>query len=276
MRSLRHIVKASVCIILLIGAFLSLLPLFWMISTSLKTVGEIFKYPPSLLPSKFYWDNYITAFNSAPWIRYFLNTALYTFCTVAGVLLTSVMSGYAFSKLEWKGRNATFIAYLGTMMVPSQVTIIPVFMILSKLGWVNSYAGLIIPGLTSAFGCFLMRQFMVGLPDELVEAGLIDGASHYRILVQIVLPLVKPSLATLGVFTFMGAWNAFFWPLIVTNSDKYYTVQIGLSAFQGLYGNVDWGSMMAAATMVSIPVLIAFLFTQQYFIEGITMSGIKG
>lgn len=276
MKAFRHIVKALVWIILLFGAFVSLLPLFWMISTSLKTVGEIFKYPPTILPSKFYWENYTTAFNAAPWVRYFLNTVVYTFCTVAGVLLTSVMSGYAFSKLEWKGRNSIFVAYLGTMMVPSQVTIIPVFMILSKLGWVNSYAGLIVPGLTSAFGCFLMRQFMVGLPTELVEAGLIDGASHYRILGQIVLPLVKPSLATLGVFTFMGAWNAFFWPLIVTNSDKYYTVQIGLSAFQGLYGNVDWGSMMAAATMVSLPVLIAFLFTQQYFIEGITMSGIKG
>jgi ABC-type glycerol-3-phosphate transport system permease component len=144
------------------------------------------------------------------------------------------------------------------------------------MNWVDTYAGLIVPGLTSAFGCFLMRQFIAGIPTEIIESGLIDGAGHLRILRSIVSPLLYPAVATLGIFTFMGAWNNFFWPLVVTNSEELRTVQIGLSSFQTQYGTADWGAMMAAATLVSLPVLILFFFAQKYFIEGIAMTGVKG
>ncbi len=270
------LLKALLILVLFFGVLIFLLPLYWMISTSLKPVSDIFAYPPRWIPSVLEIENYIKAFDAAPWGIYFLNTILYTFCIVTGVLITSVLSGYAFSKLNWKGRDNVFLLYIGTMMIPGQVTIIPVFMILTSFGWIDTYSGLIIPGLTSAFGCFLMRQFMMGLPNELIESALIDGAGHYKIVLKIIIPLVKPSLATLGIFSFMGAWNNFFWPLIVTNSTEMRTVQVGLSSFQGQYGNVEWGAMMAAATMVSAPVLIMFFLAQRYFIEGIAMSGIKG
>jgi ABC-type glycerol-3-phosphate transport system permease component len=262
--------------ILFLTVVTTLLPLVWMITTSIKTPGEVFVYPPKWIPTEFAWSNYKTAWEMAPWNKYFLNTVFYTASTVVGVLITSVASGYAFSKLEFKGRKTLFLAYIGTMMVPSQVTIIPVFIILSQMNWVDTYAGLIIPGLTSAFGCFLMRQFITGIPTELIESGLIEGGGHMRILASIVTPLLKPAVATLGIFTFMGTWNNFFWPLIVTNSDELRTVQVGLSSFQNQYGDGDWGAMMAAATMVSAPVLILFFFAQKYFIEGIAMTGIKG
>lgn len=265
-----------VYVILFLTIMTTLLPLVWMITTSIKTPGEVFVYPPKWIPSELAWVNYKTAWEMAPWNKYFLNTIVYTLSTVLGVLLTSVASGYAFSKLDFKGRKTLFLAYIGTMMVPSQVTIIPIFMILSQMNWVDTYAGLIIPGLTSAFGCFLMRQFITGIPTELIESGLIEGGGHVRILSSIVTPLLKPAVATLGIFTFMGTWNNFFWPLIVTNSDELRTVQVGLSSFQNQYGDGDWGAMMAAATMVSAPVLILFFFAQKYFIEGIAMTGIKG
>lgn len=255
---------------------ITVLPLYWMISTSLKTPTDVFSYPPKMIPSTLEWGNFANAWDMAPWGRYFVNTALYTACTVLGVLLSSVTSGYAFAKLSFKGRNSLFLAYVGTMMIPSQVTIIPVYMILAKMNWVDTYAGLIVPGLTSAFGCFLMRQFIAGIPTEIIESGLIDGAGHLKILRSIVSPLLYPAVATLGIFTFMGAWNNFFWPLVVTNSDELRTVQIGLSSFQNQYGTADWGSMMAAATLVSLPVLILFFFAQRYFIEGIAMTGVKG
>jgi ABC-type sugar transport system, permease component len=268
--------KVLLYLALLLGTVVTLLPLAWMIATSLKTSSDIFVYPPRFLPTQLELSNYSQAWDMASWLRYFYNTILFTACTVVGVVLTSIASGYAFAKLQFKGRNAVFLLYIGTMMIPSQVTIIPVFMILSRLHWVNTYQGLIVPGLTSAFGCFLMRQFMSSLPNELVESALMDGARHGKILVSIVSPLLKPAITTLAVFTFMGAWNSFFWPLVVTNDEALRTVQIGLSAFQGQYGNVEWGPMMAAATFVCAPMLVLFLFAQRYFVEGIVMTGIKG
>lgn len=265
-----------VYLVLILTVLITVLPLYWMISTSLKTPTDVFAYPPKLIPSAIQWSNFSNAWDMAPWGRYFVNTVFYTVCTVIGVLITSVMSGYAFAKLSFKGKNTLFLGYVSTMMIPAQVTIIPVFIILSRVGWVDTYAGLIIPGLTSAFGCFLMRQFIAGIPTEIIESGLIDGAGHLKILKVIVSPLLYPAVATLGIFTFMGAWNNFFWPLVVTNSEDLRTVQIGLSSFQNQYGTADWGAMMAAATLVSAPVLILFFFAQKYFIEGITMTGIKG
>jgi ABC-type glycerol-3-phosphate transport system permease component len=262
--------------ILLFMVLITMLPLVWMILTSLKTPADIFAYPPNLLPREVAFSNYVNAWTMAPWAVYFYNTILYTACTVVGVVLTSIMSGFAFAKLQFRGRNALFLLYIGTMMIPAQVTIIPIFMILSKLHWVNTYQGLIVPGLTSAFGCFLMRQFLSKMPNELIESALIDGANYGRVLISILSPLLKPATATLAVFTFMGTWNNFFWPLVVTNDQSLRTVQIGLSAFQGQYGNIEWGSMMAAATLVSAPMLVLFFFAQNYFVEGITMTGIKG
>jgi multiple sugar transport system permease protein len=274
--AIRAVNRTLIYTALAIALIITILPLIWMVTTSLKTPTDVFAYPPKWLPSEVAWSNYVTAWGMAPWGRYFFNTVFYTLCTVLGVLITSVTSGYAFSKLTFKGRNTLFLAYVGTMMVPAQVTIIPVYMILAQLHWVNSYAGLIIPGLTSAFGCFLMRQFVSTIPSEIIESALIDGAGHFKILSFIITPLIQPAVATLGIFTFMGAWNNFFWPLVVTNDDTLRVLQVGLSSFQNQYGNADWGAMMAAATLVSAPLLLLFFFAQKYFIEGITMTGIKG
>ncbi|GGH86451.1 ABC-type glycerol-3-phosphate transport system permease component [Pullulanibacillus pueri] len=275
-KSLKLLGKTIIYIVLIFITILCLLPLWWMIITALKAPAEVFSYPPKFWPSKIHWANFVTAWNMAPWGRYFFNTAFYTVCTVVGVIVTSVMSGYAFSKLKFKGRNLVFISYIGTMMVPAQVTIIPVYMILSQLHMIDTYAGLIIPGLANAFGCFLMRQFIATIPTEFVESALIDGAGHGKILISIITPLVTPAVAALGIFTFMGSWDNFFWPLVVTNSEKLRVLQVGLASFQSQYGTADWGAMMAAATFVSAPILILFFFAQKYFIEGITMTGIKG
>ncbi len=275
-RLMKNTGQLIIYIVLILVTALCLLPLWWMITTALKTPTDVFAYPPTFWPSKIEWRNFLSAWEMAPWGRYFFNTVLYTLCTVVGVTITSVMSGYAFAKLKFKGRNLLFVSYIGTMLVPAQVTIIPVYMILSQLGWVDTYAGLIIPGIAGAFGCFLMRQFIATIPDELIESAIMDGANHWRILVSVITPLVKPAVATLGIFTFMGSWNNFFWPLVVTNSEKLRVLQVGLSSFQNQYGNADWGAMMAAASFVSIPIIIIFFFAQKYFIEGITMTGIKG
>jgi multiple sugar transport system permease protein len=256
-------------------AFITIAPFVWMILTSLKDIGDIFVYPPKWFPDKIQWNNYVRAFQAAPFGRYYLNSIFVAVTVTLGQLITCSMAAYAFARLKFWGRDVLFYIFLGTMMIPYQVTMIPSFMVLHWLGWIDSYQAMIVPGLASAFGTFLLRQFFMTIPKELEEAAYMDGCSKFRVLWQIILPLSKPALATLAIFTFMGTFNDFIWALIVVNSEHLRTVQLGLAVFRDRY-ITDWDLLMAGSVMATLPILIVFFFAQKYFIKGITLSGIKG
>lgn len=255
-------------------AFFTIAPFIWMILTSVKDMGEIYVYPPKWFPSVFHFDNYKKVFEAAPFGRYYLNSIFVAVTVTLGQLVTCSMAAYAFARLKFWGRNVLFFIFLGTMMIPYNVTMIPSFMVLYWLGWVDSYQALIVPGLASAFGVFLLRQFFLTIPKELEEAAVIDGASKLTILRKIIIPLSKPALATLAIFTFMGVFNDFIWALIVINSENMRTVQLGLAIFRDRY-LTQWDLLMAGSVTAVLPILIVFFFAQKYFIKGITLSGIK-
>ncbi len=265
---------ATYTVLVLIGGSM-LIPLLWMLSTSLKEPGAVFSIPPQWLPHPAVWRNYIDAWNSQPFGRFYLNSILVGAVVTIGQVFTSSMAAYAFARLSFPGRDKLFFGYLATMMVPGSVTMIPQFILVRKLNLVDTYTALILPGLFSAFGTFMLRQFFMSLPKELEEAAKIDGCSLFGIFWKIILPLSKPALATLTIFTFMGSWNSFTWPLIVTNSTEMRTLPIGLQAFQGLY-NTQWTLLMAASLVALLPVILLFIFGQKYFVEGIQLGAIKG
>lgn len=256
------------------AALATLAPFIWMVLTSLKDLGEILLYPPKWLPSKLEVDNYLNAFAAAPFGRFYLNSIFVAAAVTAGQLITCTMAAFAFARLQFRGREPLFMLFLGTMMIPGQVTMIPSFMLLYWLGWIDTYYALIVPGLASAFGTFLLRQFFLTIPRELEDAAYIDGCSRSAVLWRIILPLSKPALATLAVFTFMGVFNDFLWALIVTNSEEMRTVQLGLAVFRDRY-TTEWDKLMAASVTATIPILLVFFFAQKYFIQGITLSGLK-
>ena len=220
------------------------------------------------------FDNYVKAFTAAPFGRYYFNSLVVAFAVTLGQLITCSMAAFAFARLRFKGRDILFYIFLGTMMIPYNVTMIPSFMVLYWLGWIDSYYALIVPGLASAFGTFLLRQFFITIPRELEEAAYIDGASRFQVLRRIILPLAKPALATLAIFTFMGVFNDFIWALIVINSEQMQTVQLGLAIFRDRY-LTEWDLLMAGSVTAVLPILIVFFFAQKYFIKGITLSGLK-
>lgn len=262
-------------LILVIGAFIMVFPFIWMINASLMTAGEIQLRPPVWLPAEPQFNNYADLSESLPIGRLYFNSLLTSGIIVFGVLLTSSLAGFAFAKYRFPGREFLFYVILATMMIPFFVTLIPVFFIVRQLGWIDTYQGLVIPGLTSAYGIFLMRQFMITVPDELIDAARIDGASELTIYWRIVIPLVKPALATLGTFTFIGAWNNFLWPLLVVNSRELFTLPLGINSLRSLYA--DNTNLLMAGTAVSvIPMLVVFIFLQRYFIKGIALTGLKG
>jgi multiple sugar transport system permease protein len=249
-------------------------PFLWMVLTSFKDLPEILTYPPVWWPKNFIIDNYINAFSSAPFGRYYFNSVFVAVAVTIGQIITCSMAAFAFARLEFRGRDVLFYIFLGTMMIPGQVTMIPSFMMLYWLGWIDSYAALIVPGLASAFGTFLLRQFFMGIPRDLEDAASIDGCGRLGLLWRIILPLSKPALATLAVFTFMGVFNDFLWALVVVNSEEMRTVQLGLAIFRDRY-QTDWGQLMAASVVATLPILILFFVAQKYFIQGITLSGLK-
>lgn len=255
-------------------AALTVAPFIWMVLTSFKTLGEILRYPPTFLPEEFSLRNYVQAFSAAPFGRYYVNSLFVATAVTIGQLVTCSMAAYAFARMKFWGRDVLFFIFLATMMVPAHVTMIPTFMILHELGWINTYAALIVPGLASAFGTFLLRQFFLTIPRELEEAAFIDGCSRFGVLWRIIVPLSKPALATLAIFTFMTLFNDFLWALIVLNSQEMYTVQLGLAIFRDRYGT-EWGNLMAGSVVATLPVLIVFFFAQKYIIQGITLSGLK-
>lgn len=255
-------------------ALITVAPFLWMVLTSFKNLGDIMVYPPSWWPKHGSLNNYISALQAAPFGRYYANSLFVAISVTIGQLITCSMAAYAFARLKFRGRDILFYIFLGTMMIPGQVTMIPSFMVLYWLGWVDTYQALIVPGLASAFGTFLLRQFFMTIPRELEEAASIDGCGRWGILWKIILPLAKPALATLAVFTFMGVFNDFLWALIVVNSEEMRTVQLGLAIFRDRY-QTDWGQLMAGSVMATVPILTLFFVAQKYFIQGITLSGMK-
>lgn len=273
--SLWKISKRVLFHVLIYAAALATLgPFIWMVLTSLKDLGEILMFPPKWIPGEFKTENYVKAFQAAPFGRYYINTVVVAATCTIGQLITCSMSAYAFARLRFWGRDALFFLFLGTMMIPGQVTMIPTFMVLYWLGWIDSYAALIVPGLASAFGTFLLRQFFLTIPRDLEDAAYIDGCSRFGVLWRIILPLSKPALATLGIFIFMYYYNDFLWPLIVVNSEEMRTVQLGLAIFRDRY-TTEWDKLMAGSVTATVPILLVFFFAQKYFIKGITLSGIK-
>jgi multiple sugar transport system permease protein len=223
---------------------------------------------------KIIWQNYVKAWKAVPFPRFFLNSIIVSVSVTFGQVFTSSLAAYAFARLNFKGRDTLFLAYLGTMMIPGSVTMIPVFIIIKLLNWIDTYQALILPGMFSAYGTFLLRQFFLTIPADLEESAVIDGASKFRIYTQIILPLSKPALATLATFTFMGTWNDFMWPLIVTNKMEMKTLPVGLASFQGLY-TTSWTLLMAAAVIVLVPILIVYVYNQRFFVRGIALTGLK-
>ncbi|MDQ1146573.1 multiple sugar transport system permease protein [Bacillus sp. SORGH_AS 510] len=265
-----------VYIILVLGSMVLLTPLWWMISTSLKSPQEILQYPPSFFPEHFRFSNYMEAWETGNFTRWSMNTLLIAVATTVGNVLVNSFVAYGFAKVGFKGRNALFVLVLSTMIIPGFVTLIPQYILFSKLGWVNTYLPLIVPAfLGSAFNIFLIRQFMMTVPNELSEAAIIDGASHFRIWWSIVMPLVKPALITVAIFSFTGAWNDLLTPLLYLSDEKLYTLQLGLQTFKGSV-QTQWNYLMAMSVMVLIPIILIFFLFQSYFIKGSNLSaGLK-
>jgi multiple sugar transport system permease protein len=255
-------------------AFMTVAPFLWMLLASFKDLGEILQYPPTWIPQRIILDNFVNAFQAAPFGRFYFNSLFVASAVTLGQLFTCSLAAYAFARLQFPGRDILFYVFLGTMMVPGQVTMIPGFMVLHWLGWIDTYAALIVPGLASAFGTFLLRQFFLTIPRDLEDAAAIDGCSRFGVLWRIILPLSRPALATLAIFTFMGVFNDFLWALIVISSEDLKTVQLGLAIFRDRY-QTDWGQLMAASVSATLPILLVFFFAQKYFIRGITLSGLK-
>jgi multiple sugar transport system permease protein len=262
-------------LVLLSGSVLMLLPFLWMLSTSLKEPREIFTFPPTWIPSHFAWENYSKAVSVMPFGRFYINSLVVAISVTAVQLLTSSLAAFAFARLRFWGRNALFLVYLATLMIPFHVILIPNFILMRFLGWIDTYAALIIPPAFSAFSTFLLRQFYRSLPIELDEAARIDGASSWRIWSQIIVPLSSPILAALTIFVFLGSWNDFLWPLVITNSLEMRTLPVGLTAFQGQF-KVEWHLLMAGAVIAMLPVLIVYILAQRRFIEGLAMTGLTG
>lgn len=260
---------------LIILAIIVLIPFFWMISCSLKTLPEVFRYPPEWIPNSVKWDNYrFVMTETFPFFRFFLNTLLVSVARTLGILVVSSMAAFAFARLRFQGRDAFFLLFLGTLIIPPQVAIIPTFMIMKYIKWIDTYYALIFPGMFTAFGTFLLRQFFLTLPKEIEDAAVIDGCGYFRIYWQITLPLSKPALAALGIFSFITAWSEFLWPLIVIKSDSMKTLTLGLTFFQGMY-YIEWNYLMAAAAITIVLPVVLYIAAQRYFIQGITMTGIK-
>ncbi|WP_119069943.1 carbohydrate ABC transporter permease [Aggregatilinea lenta] len=262
---------------LILLSLVMLIPFAWMLSTSLKPTEYILSVTPQFIPNPATLDSYRTLFDLMPMGRMLGNSLFVALAGAGGQVLVSAMAAYAFARIEWRGREIVFLLYLGTMMVPSQVTLIPLFILIRQLGWVNSYQGLILPGLFSAFGTFLLRQAFLSLPRDLEEAAFIDGATHFTIFWRIILPLTRPALATLAVLSFMQYWNAYLWPLFVARQEIFMTLPVGLAKLQGgPRALTQWNVVMAGAVVTVLPILIAYLFAQKWFVRSVTLSGIKG
>ncbi|MFB9279292.1 carbohydrate ABC transporter permease [Cohnella cellulosilytica] len=263
-----------ILLLLILLAAATVFPFLWMASTSVKPMGEVLGSPERLLPITYDFSTYSKIWSEVPFARYFVNSLVFACSVVAISLFLNSMAGYAFARLQFKGRNLLFVLILCTMMIPFQVTMTPLFLIIYKLGMIDTYQGLIIPRAADAFGIFMMRQFFLTLPRDLEESGRIDGASEFRIFFKIMLPLCKPAFVTLGVFTFMGNWNDLLYPLLMTNSEQFRPIQAAIALFAGKYGT-DYSFVLTGLLIASVPTILAYLFAQRFFVSGIAMTGIK-
>ncbi|MGG4143066.1 carbohydrate ABC transporter permease [Paenibacillus algorifonticola] len=258
-------------------SLIMLVPFLWMLSTSFKEPQDIFTYPPKLIPPAFRLQNYVDVFQLIPFHRFYFNSVYIAFVVVLGTVFFASLAGYAFAKIPFKGRNIVFLILLSAMMIPHEVTAIPMFLFMRELNWIDTHLPLIllpIFGAGGVFGIFVMRQFFITVPTELEEAAMIDGCTRFRIYAQIMLPIAKPGLATLTIFTFVTVWNEFFDPLIFINSRHLMTLPLGLSLFTDEVGT-SWHYLMSATVMATVPLLIVFFLAQRRFIEGVAMTGLK-
>lgn len=264
-------------LVLIGGALIFLLPLFWMIATSLKPLSEVYTFPPEFVPHTFVWQNYPTAWTTRSFGLYFWNTTVIVALVLVGVLASSSLCAFGFARLDFVGRNVLFICVLATMMLPATVTLIPTYILFKTIGWLDSFKPLIIPAWFGggAFNIFLLRQYFLTFPRELEDAARIDGASTFGIYRRIFLPLSKPALAVVAVYTFQSHWNDFLGPLIYLNSPRNFTLALGIYSFIGAY-NTDENLLMAISLIMILPVIVIFFFAQRYLIQGVVMSGIKG
>ncbi|HEX5415151.1 MAG TPA: carbohydrate ABC transporter permease [Chloroflexota bacterium] len=263
-------------IVLIVAAVAFVFPLVWMLSTSLKSEAEVFAVPPIWIPAKILWSNYPDSLTYFPFVQYLINTLIVTVPSVIGTLVSSALTAYGFARVRWKGRDAVFTLVLATLLIPSWTTLIPVYVLFAKMHWVGTFLPLIIPNfLGNPFYIFLLRQFFLRQPQELFDAAVIDGSGHLGLFSRILLPLSKPAMAVVALFSFMDSWKDFFNPLIYLNDDKLYTLSIGLYSFQSQH-TTDWTTLMAASLLIASPMIVLFFLTQRTFVEGITFTGLRG
>ena len=263
-------------IVLTAGLVLMVGPFLWMVLGSIKPAADFLRYPPTFLPSAATTDNYTRLFDQLDFPRFFLNSSVIALAVTVGTLVFCPMLGYALAKLEWRGKRLVMALVLATLMVPAGITLIPNFILMSNLGLVNTYPGLILPFLAGPFGVFLMRQFMLGVPNELLEAARMDGANEFRVFWSVVMPIATPVLATLGILTFLGNWNSFIYPLVMAQEPDMYTLPVGLATFATGQYQADHGMLMAGSVILVVPVLMVFILFQRWITEGIATTGLKG
>jgi multiple sugar transport system permease protein len=269
------VMHAALYVALLVGAVVMAFPYYWMLVSSFKIPEHIFSYPPQLLPEA-YLGNYENLFAWLPFLRNAFNSLVIAVGGTSLSLFFASLAGFGFAKYRFKGRNVLFYIMLATMMIPEQVAMIPNFIILTRLHWVNTYWALILPGAAGAFGIFLMRQYIATVPDELIDAARMDGCSEFRIYYFIVVPIILPALATLSIFTFTGHWNDFMWPFIILRTDRMLTLPVALGTMVGKAIEIPWGVIMAGSTLTVTPLIIVFIFLQRYFLGGLTLGAVKG
>jgi ABC-type glycerol-3-phosphate transport system permease component len=260
--------------VLMAIACVTLLPFYWMFSSSLRTMATMFSLPIQWIPWPPNWSSYLLAWQAQDFTRYFLNSGFVAVAITLSNLLLCSLAGYSLTKFHYRGRGVMFLAILSTMMLPLEVTMVPLFLIIKRLDWANSYQGLIVPFLVDGFGVFLMRQYMMSIPKDLIDSARIDGASEFRIFWMIILPLCKPALVALAVFTFREAWDMYIWPLIIITKDSLRTLPLGISLFMSSYGT-SWDQLMAIAVLGTLPMILLFFFLQRAFIQGIAATGLK-
>ncbi|MEK0316622.1 carbohydrate ABC transporter permease [Cohnella sp. 56] len=267
--ALSHLALILVCIV-------AVFPFYWMLTTAMKPREDIFLYPPQMFPGTFDFGSFPKVFELMPMAKAYVNSTMVAVLTTVGTLFTCSLAAYAFAKIPFRGSGTIFGIFLSTMMIPFTIILIPLYLVFSKLHWIDTMTPLIVPSvMMNAYGVFLIKQFMSGIPTAYIESAKLDGANHFKIFLKIMVPLCKPALITLGLFTFIGKWNEFVGPLIFLNSEEHFTIPLIIASFQGVY-TIEWGLLMSAATVAVVPIMIMYLLTQKYYIEGIALSGVKG
>lgn len=275
-RKIKDIVFAIIkYAILIVGALFTLLPFVWMILSSLKTPAEIVKIPPQFFPKVPQFSNFVEAWNAAPFGRYLLNTIFITVCSTVGVVITTVLSAFAFSRLKFPGKNLVFSLFLATLMIPGEMLIVTNFVTITKLGWIDTYQAMIVPWLSNVFYIYLLTQFFMQVPESLYLAAKVDKCSDFKYMIKIMVPMNKSPITTIAILNVISSWNSFMWPLLVTNSDEMRVLSNGLIRFQTEAGS-SYELIMAASSIIVMPIIIVYLFLRKYIIEGVTQSGIKG